>query len=87
MMMRRRNLSRNSLDVRDRVQVRVVRKRLKLTDEQLANIIRKTGNSISAISKEAGSRRCLTLPKHTPPAAVIAATESDAAVSMQSEAV
>lgn len=87
MMMRRRNLSRNSLDVRDRVQVRVVRKRLKLTDEQLANIIRKTGNSILAISKEAGNRRCLTLPKHTPPAAVIAATEPDAGVSMHAEAV
>jgi DNA-binding XRE family transcriptional regulator len=53
MMMRRRTLSRNCLDVRDRVQVKVVRKRLKLTDAQLADIIRKTGNSISAISKEA----------------------------------
>ena len=52
MMMRRRNLSRNSLDVRDRVQVKVVRKRLKLTDAQLSDIIRKTGNSISAISKD-----------------------------------
>jgi hypothetical protein len=87
MMTRRRNLSRNSLDVRDRVQVRVVRKRLKITDAQLADIIRKTGNSISAISKEASTRQCLSLPKHTPPAAVIAATEQDAAVSMQAEAV
>ena len=87
MMMRRRNLSRNALDVRDRVQVKVVRKRLKLTDAQLADIIRKSGNSISAISKEAGARQCLSLPKHTPPAAVIAATEPDVAVSMQAEAV
>ena len=63
MMMRRRNLSRNALDVRDRVQVKIVRKRLKLTDAQLADIIRKTGNSISAISKEAGARQCLSLPK------------------------
>jgi len=59
MMMRRRNLSRNALDVRDRVQVKVVRKRLKITDAQLADIIRKTGNSISAISKEAGARHGL----------------------------
>jgi DNA-binding XRE family transcriptional regulator len=89
MMMRRKNLSRNFLDVRDRVQVKVVRKRLKLTDAQLADIIRKTGNSISAISKEAGARQCLSLPRQieTPPAAVIAATESEAAVSMQAEAV
>jgi len=63
MMMRRRTLSRNCLDVRDRVQVKVVRKRLKLTDAELADIIRKTGNSISAITKEAGARQCLSLPK------------------------
>ena len=88
MMTRRRSLSRNSLDVRDRVQVRVVRKRLKITDAQLADIIRKTGNSISAISKQAGAKQCLSLPKQTPPAAVIAATEQEAAAaSMQSEAV
>ena len=87
MMMRRRSLSRNALDVRDRVQVKVVRKRLKLTDAQLTDIIRKSGNSISAISKEAGARQCLSLPKQTPTAAVIAATEPDAAVSMQAEAV
>jgi uncharacterized protein DUF3606 len=87
MMTRRRNLSRNCIDVRDRVQVKIVRKRLKLTDAQLADIIRKTGNSISAISKEAGARQCLSLPKQTPPVAVIAATEPDAVVSMQAEAV
>jgi hypothetical protein len=86
MMMRRRSFSRNSLDVRDRVQVRVVRKRLKLTDAQLGDIIRKSGNSISAISKEAGARQCLSLPKHTTSAAVIAASEPDATV-MQAEAV
>lgn len=86
MMMRRRTPSRNSLDVRDRVQVKVVRKRLKLTDAQLADIIRKTGNSISAISKEAGARQCLSLPKQTPPAAVIAVAEPDAAMSRQAEA-
>lgn len=88
MMMRRRTLSRNCLDVRDRVQVKVVRKRLKLTDAQLADIIRKAGNSISAISKEAGVRQCLSLPRQigTPPAAVIASTESEAAVSRQAEA-
>jgi len=87
MMIRRRNLSRNSLDVRDRVQVRIVRKRLKISDAQLADIVRKTGNSISAISKEAGTRQCLSLPKQTPPAAVIAAADQDAVVAMQAEAV
>jgi hypothetical protein len=53
--------SRNSLDLRDHVQVRVIRRRLKLSDEQLASIARKAGNSIAAISKEARRQR-LTLP-------------------------
>jgi hypothetical protein len=65
MLTRRRtnDLTRNSLDVRDRVQVRIVRKRLKLSDAQLADIVRKTGNSISAINKEAAAKQVLSLPK------------------------
>ena len=65
MMTRRRtnDLTRNYLDVRDRVQVRIVRKRLKLSDAQLSDIVRKAGNSISAISKEAGAKQTLSLPK------------------------
>jgi hypothetical protein len=43
------------------VQVRVIRRRLKLSNEQLASIARKAGNSIAAISKEARRQR-LTLP-------------------------
>ena len=46
---------RNSLDLRDKVQVKVLRKRLKLSDEQFANVVRKSGNSISAITKEANA--------------------------------
>jgi len=46
---------RNSLDLRDKVQVKVLRKRLKLSDEQFASILQKTGNSISAITKEANT--------------------------------
>ena len=44
---------RNSLDLRDKVQVKVLRKRLRLSDEQFARVIRKSGNSIAAITKEA----------------------------------
>jgi hypothetical protein len=44
---------RNSLDLRDKVQVKVLRKRLRLSDEQFASIVRKSGDSISAITKEA----------------------------------
>ena len=50
---RRPTYFRNSLDLRDKVQVKVLRKRLKLSDEQFADIVRKSGNSISAITKEA----------------------------------
>ncbi len=50
---RRPALFRNALDMRDKVQVRVLRKRLKLSDAQFADVVRKSGNSISAIVKEA----------------------------------
>jgi hypothetical protein len=44
---------RNSLDLRDKVQVKVLRKRLNLSNDRFAEIFRKSGNSISAIAKEA----------------------------------
>jgi hypothetical protein len=62
--MHRRHVTgaRNRLDLNNRVQVRIIRKRLKVSDEQLANLVRTAGNSLAAITKEAGSRRRLTLP-------------------------
>ena len=50
---------RNALDLRDRVQVRILRKRLKLTDTELTAVVRKAGNSLAAISKEAAVRSSL----------------------------
>ena len=44
---------RNALDLRDKVQVKVLRKRLKLSDQELASVVQKSGNSIAAIVKEA----------------------------------
>jgi hypothetical protein len=72
--MQRRQFSgeRNKLDLNDRVQVRIVRKRLKVSNEQLASLVRTAGGSIAAVSKEAGHRRRLTLPgSRMPPAEVI----------------
>lgn len=46
---------RNSLDLRNKVQVKVLRKRLKLSDEQFTSVVRRTGSSISAITKEAST--------------------------------
>lgn len=54
---RRPGYFRNALDLRDKVQVKVLRKRLKLSDEQFASVFRKSGNSISAITKEAAAAR------------------------------
>jgi Protein of unknown function (DUF3606) len=70
--------ARNKLDLNDRVQVRIVRKRLKVSNEQLASLVRTAGHSIAAVSKEAGHRQRLTLPaSRTPPAEVIASVDSD----------
>jgi hypothetical protein len=61
---------RNSLDLRDKVQVKVLRKRLKLSDDQFAAIVRKSGTSISAITKEA-TRSTSASPSELPAGAVV----------------
>jgi Protein of unknown function (DUF3606) len=48
---------RNSLDLKEKVQVKVLRKRLKLSEEQFTSIVRKSGNSILAITKEAAASK------------------------------
>jgi hypothetical protein len=57
MIRRKPTFFRNSLDLRDRVQVKVLRKRLKLSDEQFNSVVRKSGISIAAITKEAATLR------------------------------
>jgi hypothetical protein len=66
---------RNKLDPTDRVQMRLVRKRLGLSNAELTAIVGRIGNSISAISKEATQQRANALPKtaDVPAVAVIAA--------------
>jgi Protein of unknown function (DUF3606) len=68
---RRPTYFRNSLDLRDKVQVRILRKRLRLSDEEFADIVRKSGNSISAITKEA-ARTTSAGPSETLADAVVA---------------
>jgi hypothetical protein len=73
--------ARNRLDLSDRVQVRIVRKRLKVSEEDLAKIVRTAGNSIAAVAKEATSRKRLTLPGgQIPPAESIASIEESEVV-------
>ena len=43
---------RTTLDLADEAQVRSVRKRLSISNDDLARIVAKIGNSIAAISKE-----------------------------------
>ena len=57
MQLRKPTMFRNALDLRDKVQVRVLRRRLKLSDPELNSIVRKTGNSLTAITKEAAAMR------------------------------
>jgi hypothetical protein len=65
--------ARNKLDLNDRVQVRIVRKRLKISNEQLSSLVRTAGNSLAAVNKEAISRRRLSLPGSRIPAADVGA--------------
>jgi hypothetical protein len=56
---------RNTLDLSDPTQVRLVRKRLRLSESELTNMVERIGNSLSAISKEAALQRANLLPKTT----------------------
>lgn len=56
-MITRKRHYRNALDLKNKVQVKILRRRLKLTGVQLAGVVRKSGNSISAIAKEAATLR------------------------------
>jgi predicted RNA-binding protein YlqC (UPF0109 family) len=66
---------RNKLDVTDRAQVRVVTRRLHLSEAELTEIIGRIGNSIAAINKEVMLHRAakLSAPAQAPSAAVVAA--------------
>jgi hypothetical protein len=68
---------RNSLDLQDKVQVKILRKRLKISDEQLASIVRKSGNSISAITKEASRATSASREMPAAPAADPAVSVAD----------
>jgi hypothetical protein len=67
---------RNKLDLTDRTQVRLVKRRLGLSDTELAAIVGRVGNSLSAISKEAATQGATVPPilAEAPPATVIAPT-------------
>ena len=64
---------RNKLDLTDKTQVRLLKKRLRLSETELTKIVDKSGNSIAAIAKEAALQRAKELPEPAQvPTAVIA---------------
>jgi uncharacterized protein DUF3606 len=64
---------RNKLNLADPKQVRLLKKRLQLSEQELNMIVGKLGNSISAITKEAATQRAsrASQPIDVPAAAVI----------------
>jgi len=65
---------RNKLDLSDRAQVRLLKKRLRLSEGELSEIVIRVGNSISAINKQAAFQRASRIPEpsRVPLAAVVA---------------
>jgi hypothetical protein len=63
--------TRNKLDMTDNLQVRIVTKRLKLSETELTEMVGRIGNSIAALSKEVAQQR---LAKLTVPASGVVAS-------------
>jgi Protein of unknown function (DUF3606) len=65
---------RNRVDMADKVQVRVIKRRLRLSEPELNKVVDRVGNSIAAISKEVALRKAVQLnpPRDLPPSAIVA---------------
>ena len=79
---------RNKLDLNDRVQVRVVTKRLGVSAAELNELVGRVGNSIATIAKEVHLQKARkpSAPVQVPPAAVIASAAGETAVAELSTA-
>jgi Protein of unknown function (DUF3606) len=66
---------RNRVDMGDKVQVRVIKRRLRLSEPELNKLVDRVGNSIAAISKEVALRKAVQLntARDLPSAAIVAA--------------
>lgn len=71
---RKIRLIRNTLNLADATQVRLIKKRFRISEAELAEIVGKIGNSIAAIGKEVAVQRARQLPE--PKAPVPAAWEA-----------
>ncbi|MGC2776586.1 MAG: DUF3606 domain-containing protein [Bradyrhizobium sp.] len=77
--------TRNKLDMTDQAQVRVVTKRLKLSPAELAEMVGRIGNSITALNKEVTQQRAAKAPSGAVIASVTV-TETKAEVIMPDDA-
>jgi Protein of unknown function (DUF3606) len=74
---KKRSYFRNRLDLSDSVQVRVIKRRLGVSEPELAKLVGRMGNSLSAISKEVALRQATeaAAPAKLPAAVAIEATK------------
>jgi hypothetical protein len=70
--------TRNKLDMTDNVQVRIVTKRLKLSEGELTKMVGRIGNSIAALSKEVAQQRAAKLVPANAVIASVTVTETTA---------
>jgi hypothetical protein len=59
---------RTTVNLADASQVRAIKKRFRVSDEQLTKIVSRIGNSIAAIGKEVALQRAADLSQSNPPA-------------------
>jgi hypothetical protein len=70
--------TRNKLDMTDHIQVRIVTKRLKLSEGELTKMVGRIGNSIAALSKEVAQQRAAKLVPANAVIASVTVTETTA---------
>jgi len=71
-------MRRNRVDLADPEQVRAIRRRFRVSEDELTRLVAKIGNSIALIGKEVALQRAakLTRPSEPAPIEIIAAKSS-----------
>jgi Protein of unknown function (DUF3606) len=59
-------LIRNKIDLADRCQIRILKKRLGISADELRHVVEKVGNSIAAVSKEIEVQKALPAIESVP---------------------
>ncbi|MET0676809.1 MAG: DUF3606 domain-containing protein [Bradyrhizobium sp.] len=78
--------TRNKLDMTDNVQVRIVTKRLKLSEAELTEMVGRIGNSIAALSKEVAQQRSAKPASGVVASVTVTQTTAELVIPEESEA-